>query len=57
MTEMPSILFETGTEQVIPKSKQVDREVSLTISNSGAGDLRGGMMKRATAPLRYAVNW
>ena len=57
MTEMPSILFETGTEQVIPKSKQVDREVSLTISNSGAGDPRGGMMKRATAPLRYAVNW
>ena len=57
MTEMPSILFETGTGQVIPKSKQVDREGSPTISNSGAGDPRGGLMKRPAASLRYPVNW
>ena len=53
---MPSILLETGKEQVVPKSKRVDREDSPTISNSGAGDPRGGVMKRPAAPLRYAVN-
>ena len=55
VAEMPSILLETGREQRIPKSKHV-REDSPTISNYGAGDPRGGVMKRPAATLSYAVN-